>query len=127
MGTLSGDNFERYILNGVALECEYEATSCIADNGRTIMYCLYFLLMANVFTSSTVWWLLANVGAVTFVVVKALKILLVFGSAHVLYCSKEDGECMTMIRVYCCALVVLGVICYSLAPKKSNDDTKLDD
>jgi drug/metabolite transporter (DMT)-like permease len=124
--TLSGANFENYILNGVRLECENEAAGCIAHNGRTILYCLYFLFMANVFTSSTVWWLLANVGAVTFVVVKALKILLVFGSAHVLYCSKDEGECMTNTRVGCCALVVCGVICYSLAPKKSHDDTDLD-
>jgi drug/metabolite transporter (DMT)-like permease len=120
--TLSGStngasNFKTYIMDGISLSCKPATMDCIADNGKAVIYCLYLLFMANVFTSSTVWWLLANVGAVTFVVVKALKIIVVFASAHVMHCSQDPKECMSWRRAGCAALCVAGVVIYSLAPK----------
>lgn len=120
--TLSSSGWQNFIVDGVSKSCEDEENvmQCLNDHGRVVIYCLYFLFMANCCTSGTVWWLLLNVGAVTFVVVKALKIVLVFLIAHFMYCSKDDTtECISAIRCGCAGFCVLGVVIYSLAPKPS--------
>jgi uncharacterized membrane protein len=125
--TLSSSGWQRFIVAGVTLECDGKGMECINDNSRIVIYCLYFLFMANLCTSSTVWWLLLNVGAVTFVVVKALKIVLVFVIAHVMYCAEDDkSECISAVRCVCAALCVLGVVIYSLAPKPSQSKSFID-
>lgn len=132
--TLRGQVWEDLIVEGLSSKCSnktilelvaenatdrvIEREKCLGDNQRTIIYCLFALLFANMFTSSTVWWLLLNVGAVTFVVVKALKIVLVFSMAHWLNCHKDQNECFSNVRWACAISVVLGVVIYSLAPKK---------
>lgn len=125
--TFSGPVWKDYILGGVEKSCELSASEdCIVDHSRHVGYCLYALFAANVFTSSTVWWLLQNVGAVTFVVVKALKIVLVFIMAHFMFCDQENGntgECASLPRCVCATVVVSGVVIYSLAGKVGNPDS----
>eukprot|EP00928_Gymnodinium_smaydae_P053079 TRINITY_DN37157_c0_g1_i1.p1 TRINITY_DN37157_c0_g1~~TRINITY_DN37157_c0_g1_i1.p1 ORF type:complete len:438 (-),score=35.55 TRINITY_DN37157_c0_g1_i1:141-1454(-) len=124
--TLSPGPWSEYIVGGVADRCDAheDPSRCVADGGRTVVYCLFGLFFANVFTSSTVWWLLQNVGAVTFVVVKALKIVLVFLLSHAMFCDKPgDSDCISMVKCICAGLCVSGVVVYSMAPKPQARDT----
>ncbi|KAL8439628.1 hypothetical protein Efla_004536 [Eimeria flavescens] len=92
---------------------------------HTVASCSLWLFISGWIHSGTLWYLMANFGAVSTGILKGLKVALVFVISHFLFCKFQPSQCLNAWTAASAATCVFGVILYSLAtPAKGKRETE---
>ncbi|EPR57119.1 putative transporter/permease protein [Toxoplasma gondii TgCatPRC2] len=82
---------------------------------KTVACCFFWLFASCWLHSGTLWFLMANYGAVSTGILKGVKVALVFLFSHVLFCDIQPHQCLNVWTGTSALICVTGVILYSFA------------
>lgn len=80
----------------------------------TVLVSLLLLLLCGFIQSSTLWYLMKHLGAVTTGILKGLKVALVFLLSHIIFCHMHPSQCLNFYTGASAIICVLGVGLYSI-------------
>ncbi|KAG4101313.1 hypothetical protein H8356DRAFT_1034577 [Neocallimastix lanati (nom. inval.)] len=93
---------------------------------RWIYISYILLLLVHFLHSYTYFWILESSGAVTTGVLQALRAVTVFFFSSYFFCEIDNAQCLTIYKIESCLAVVVGVLFYSFASRKKEDEEELD-
>lgn len=82
----------------------------------------FLLVLIDTAHAAAFFILLKNIGAVASALLKGVQAVVVISLSALFFCSREQSQCLTTIKVMSACLVLGGVFCYGLGAKINNVD-----
>eukprot|EP00916_Digyalum_oweni_P027129 GHVL01044528.1.p1 GENE.GHVL01044528.1~~GHVL01044528.1.p1 ORF type:complete len:383 (-),score=30.46 GHVL01044528.1:930-2078(-) len=101
-------------LDGVVVQSIMDA----GGNWHGLIACYFALTLFGYLHSSTLWYLVKQMGAVSSGVLKGLKVAGVFVLSHFLFCHLQESQCLRPVTAASALICVAGVIVYSIVTSR---------
>eukprot|EP01071_Lankesteria_metandrocarpae_P005870 Lankesteria_metandrocarpae@DN4151_c1_g1_i2.p1 len=86
----------------------------VGGSPNTVILAFMLLIVTGVIHSSSFWYIIKRMGAVSSGVLKGLKVALVFVMSHYFFCETRPSQCLTPLSTASAVVCVSGVMMYSV-------------